>query len=147
MHVWGTATVRKNMGKIGYSQRKNNSKSEESKRKVSETCRDQKGHIWGCLWKWSLVGLYAELLTVLDTKSDVVTLGRGGLGGGEERRRWTAYIVKTYCFYCQLISIRVALLSWQAGHGRLLTWALHQTQVVCCGPPAVTSGSVEDSQL
>lgn len=30
------------------------------------------------------MGLYAELLTVLDTKSDVVTLGRGGLGGGEE---------------------------------------------------------------
>lgn len=29
------------------------------------------------------MGLYAEFLTVLDTKTYVVTLRRGGLGGGE----------------------------------------------------------------
>lgn len=32
------------------------------------------------------MGLYAEFLTVLDTKTYVVTLRRGGLGGGEWRR-------------------------------------------------------------
>lgn len=43
---------------------------------------------------------------------------RGGeeeIGGGE-----TAYSVKTYCFYCQLISMKV--LSRQVGHGRLYQW-------------------------
>ncbi len=129
------------------------SESEERRRKVSETCRDQKGHIRGCLWKWSLVGLYAEFLTVLDTKPCVVTLSRGGLGGGEEGRRRGG---GGDCLQSENILFLLPTHQHKSGLAQLTGWswrpspflrALHQTQVVCCGPVAVTSGSVKAPQL
>lgn len=84
---------------------------------------------------------------MLDTKTYVVTLKEGGLGGGGGGGGC--------CLQSENILFLLPTHRHRSGLSQLTGWsrrslpstrALHQTQVVRCGPAAVTIGPVKDSQ-